>query len=197
MVTGMAYGFAISYMNQYPAEKVGPSEFACDTTLRNAKFQSSLQSLAVPISDAEQPMFNMLLQQNFTMNIEFLNTVAICGSISVKEVTESSPITLPTSCSVANGVLSLSIPLPEHWLRIAILIDDIEPIGGIRLGLSGSGQTNGLHNLQQLDFREVFQDASKSTLSQEATIHLTLTKVSYLFSSIEMTLLNVRSVHIG
>ncbi|CAF3791136.1 unnamed protein product [Rotaria sp. Silwood1] len=33
LITAMAYAFAISYLNKYPSEKVGPSTFAYDTTI--------------------------------------------------------------------------------------------------------------------------------------------------------------------
>jgi hypothetical protein len=56
----MAYAFAFAFLNQYPAERVGPFSFACHLTLRNAKFQSNLQALAVPISDEEQTIFTLL-----------------------------------------------------------------------------------------------------------------------------------------
>ncbi|CAF5147019.1 unnamed protein product, partial [Rotaria sp. Silwood1] len=39
LIIAMAYAFAMSYLNQYPSEKVGPSTFAYDTTIRNTKFQ--------------------------------------------------------------------------------------------------------------------------------------------------------------
>jgi hypothetical protein len=79
----MAYAFAISYLNQYPSEKVGPSTFACDETIRNAKFATNLQALAVPVSDVEQPMFDMLNTQNFTLYLDFINTVSSCRILSV------------------------------------------------------------------------------------------------------------------
>ena len=65
LMTIMAYHFAISFMNQYPEEDVGPSTFACDPKLRNSKYSSSLQSLAVPITDSETGVVRLVGQAEF------------------------------------------------------------------------------------------------------------------------------------
>ena len=54
VMTIMAYVFGISYLNQYPAELVGPSSFACDVDIRNAKYESNLKALAVPVSNCRK-----------------------------------------------------------------------------------------------------------------------------------------------
>ena len=175
----MAYGFAISYMYQYPAEKVDPSNFACDTEIRNAKYQSNLQALAVPVSDAEQPMFNMLNAQNFTMTVEFLNTNMDCPRVTVYEVIDSSVSTLAlSSCSYTNGTLSMTLALPEHDVTTRIVLDDNQLIGGIRMGLTGAGRTSASYVLQELNFKQAFYSTSARTLSQTATVQVSMTKVS-------------------
>ncbi|CAF3727056.1 unnamed protein product [Rotaria sp. Silwood1] len=106
LIIAMAYAFAMSYLNQYPSEKVGPSTFAYNTTIRNTKFQSNLQTLAVPVFDEEQPMFNLLNEQNFTFHLKFINTVASCMILSISEVTNSTTISMAlSSCSDINGTL--------------------------------------------------------------------------------------------
>ena len=175
----MAYGFAISYLNQYPIEKVGPSTFACDETLRNAKFQSELQARTVAVSDVEQPIFDLLDEQNFTMSVDFLNTAIECMTVSIVEVTESSTIWLaPLSCVNKNGTLSLSLLLPQHDITVRFVLDDIQPIGGVRMGFAGVGVEGEMHTLQELDFRQVFSSTSDRTLAQKATVHVAITKVS-------------------
>ena len=175
----MAYAFAMSYLNQYPSEKVGPSTFACDDTLRNAKFQSNLQARAVPVSDVEQPIFELLDAQNFTMKVDFLNTAMPCMKVSIVEVIESSTSPLTgSSCRDMNGTLSLSVPLPQHDITVRFVLSDVQLIGGIRMGLEGSSQLTDMYTLQQLNFRQVFSSTSARTLAQQSTVKMAITKVS-------------------
>ena len=178
-MTGMAYVFAMSYLNQYPSEKVGPSTFSCDTTIRNAKFQSSLQPLTIPVSSEEQPMFDMLNEQNFTLHLDFINTAASCQTLSIVETTDSAMINLNlSSCSNLNGILSATVLLTQHDVTIMATLDTIELIGCVRIGLSSARRQNGLYTLKELDFREAFCSQSERTLAQEATINMALTKAS-------------------
>jgi hypothetical protein len=175
----MAYWFGISYLNQYPSEKVGPSNFACDTTIRNAKFDSSLQALAVPISDEEQPMFDMLNNQNFTLQIDFINTVAPCQDLSISQVVDTTTTSLNfLSCSNLNGTLSVQVFLPEHSITIVATINDVQLIGGIGLGVTGPGLDNGSYILKELNFRQTFYTPWSGTLGQQPQINMALTKVS-------------------
>ncbi|CAF4570430.1 unnamed protein product [Rotaria sp. Silwood2] len=174
----MAYGFAISYLNQYPSEKVGPSSFACDTTIRNAKYWSQLQALAVAVSDEEEPIFDMLDEQDFTLYLELINTAADCSQFSIEQVDDSSTIELSLlSCSNMNGTLSASVMLTDHELTISAVLSDIPLIGGIQLGLRGNGLQNGLYTLQDVDFRKTFYSQSNQTLAQKVTIKISITKV--------------------
>jgi hypothetical protein len=174
----MAYVFSISYLNQYPAEKVGPSSFACNLNIRNAKFESTLQALAVPISDEEQPIFTLLNEQNFTFQLEFVNTNASCMRLSIFQVTESSIIPLRvSSCSNLDGTLSVTVPLSQHVIILEVILNDIQLVGGVRLGLLGPGQKNGSYELQELNFIQSIYSSSAYTLAQEAPIGISLTKV--------------------
>lgn len=176
----MAYAFAMSYLNQYPSEKVGPSTFACDSTIRNAKFQSTLQALAVPVSDEEQPMFDLLNEQVFTMQLDFINTNTICRSLFIYEVIETSYILLnQSSCSDFNGTLSTKIVLPQHDITIKAVLDDIQLVGGFRMGITGPGKANDTCTLQELNFIETFYSSSGLTLAQQVSISMAMTKVSH------------------
>jgi hypothetical protein len=174
----MACAFAILYLNQYPAEKVGPFTFACDPTIRNAKFDSNLQALAMPIVDEEQPIFSLLNEQNFTFQIDFINTNFSCMKLSISEVTDSSSISLnPFSCSNLNGTLSAKVFLPQHVITIQAVLNGIQLVGGVRIGLYGPAQEDGLFSLQELNFIQSFYSPSNQTLAQQATIDIALTKV--------------------
>lgn len=181
-MTALAYAFAISYLNQYPSEKVGPSSFACDTTIRNAKFESSLQALAVPVSDEEQIIFDMLNAQNFTLQLDFLNTAALCMKLSIAEVTDTSTTTLHLlSCSNTSGILSAKVLLTDHDIKIKATIDDVQLIGGIRVGFSGDGQTDDSYTLEELNFIQAFYSPSNQTVAQTITIDIAMTKVRNYF----------------
>jgi ribosomal protein S8 len=178
----MAYAFALSYLNQYPSEEVGPSTFACDSTIRNAQFDSRLQALAVPVSEEEQTIFDLLNNQNFTLEIDFVNTVASCTTLSISEVTDSATTSLQLlSCSDTNGTLSAKVFLPQHDIKIVATVNGIELVGGIRLGLSGPGQENGLQTLKELNFLQTFYSSWPGTVAQAPSISMTLTKVGCFF----------------
>lgn len=174
----MAYGFAISYLYQYPAEDVGPSNFACDTTIRNAKYESNLKSLAIPASDTEQTIFDMLDQQNFTFNIEFINTASDCTAVSISQIVDSTTLSSQINCSTSNGIIRSSVQLFEHDLEIVVTLNDIQTVGAIRLGLSGPGKSESLYTLKDLYFLKAFYDSSNRTFAQRAKIGMYLTKVN-------------------
>ena len=175
----MAYVFAFRYLNQYPAEKVGPSTFACDTTIRNAKFSSSLQSLSVPLSDVEQTIFDILNEQNLTLSIDFLNTRVSCKEISIVTVVDSVTILNRNfRCTSSNGVVSISVELSAHKIGVRIFINSITVIGGVRIGMTGAGQENERYQLKELDFRQAFYSPSARTMGQSPTIQVSMTKVS-------------------
>ena len=178
LITAMAYNFAMSYLNQYPAEKVGPSSFACDETIRNAKFESTLKALAVPVSEVEKPIFAALKAQTFTVQLDFLSTSFPCQALSIMEVLDSSTLPLRnSSCTSGSGKTSISVVLPQHVITVRAVINDIQPIGGVRVSLSGPGQDKDSYSLQELNFSEPIFSDSAGTLAQQATIQLALTKV--------------------
>jgi hypothetical protein len=177
----MAYVFGFLYLNQYPSEDVGPSTFACDVTIRNAQFDTSLQALAVRVSDEEQEIFDLLNDQNFTLQLDFINTAFSCNVLSISEITESSTTSLNLlSCSNVNGTLSASVLLPDHSIELQATLDDIQLVGGVRLGLSGPGYQDDLHTLKDPDFSQSFYSSWPGTLAQNPTISMMLTKVSCL-----------------
>ena len=179
----MAYRFAVSYLNQYPAEKVGPSLFACDETIRNAKFESSLRPLAMPRAEMEKPIFDALDTQKFTLHLDLVNTAIQCIQVSVMEEVEAFFFSLTdVSCIERNGTVSIRAWLTQHTIALQAVLRDIQLVGGVRVGLSGPGNETKLHTLQKLNFTQAFFSDSAETLSQHATLRLVLTKVSQYFS---------------
>ena len=182
LITGMAYRFAVSYLSQYPAESVGPSSFACDDTIRNAKFESSLKSLAIPLSEVEEPIFEALKKQKFTLKLELINTAVLCPKISMVEVAESFEYWFSDlKCEENNGTISMRVLLPQHTINLRLTIRDVQLVGGLRVGLTGPGEEKKLHTLQELNFNQAFFSDTAETLAQKATIQLAVTKVRTLF----------------
>ncbi len=181
--------FSTGYLDQYPAEKTNPSSFACDTTIRNAQFDTNLLSLSIPLSDEEQVMFDLLNNQQFELHIDLLNTLVTCASLSISQVlgggTSTSTLTMTSCVDNPNGTLSAMIALPYQGMTLQLVIADIQLIGAVRIGLSGSGAESDHHVLRDLNFRQTFS-VNDGTLAQTGTINLQLTKVSlYFFFSSE------------
>jgi hypothetical protein len=81
-----AYRFSSEFLHQYPIESVQDSSDACSPTLVNAKFSNTMQSLVTPVSDDDQPLFDMLDQQPFTLSVTFINTNFAQTKTSVSQV---------------------------------------------------------------------------------------------------------------
>ena len=178
LVTAIAYNFAISYLNQYPSEKVGPSSFACDDTIRNAKFDSSLKSLAVPESDVEKVMFDLLDEQEFSLQVEFVNTAMTCRTLSMVEVIEwTTSVLSKMACRDENGTVTARVVLPQHSITVRAVVSEVQLVGGLRVGMTGPGQSKDLYTLQGLNFSRAIYSSSAKTLAQQATIKVTLSKV--------------------
>ncbi|CAF5196171.1 unnamed protein product, partial [Rotaria magnacalcarata] len=83
--------FSNAYLSQYPIELVTKnSSFACDITLRNAKFSTSMQNTrnSRRPQDEMQLIFDLLNSQPFTLNIDLVQTAFNCqDSFYVQRVT--------------------------------------------------------------------------------------------------------------
>ncbi|CAM4836841.1 unnamed protein product [Rotaria magnacalcarata] len=168
------YVFANNFMFQYPAASVGNSNFACDVTLRNALFDTSLKSLAIPPSSEEQDMFDLLNNQQWTLNVNLINTAINCSSISPYEIIGTSSIALSlATCKNVNSVVKATIVLSNHAEQLQIVINDINVIGGIAVGFTGSGSTAGSKSVQQMNFIQAFYNTNE-TLAQSILITLQL-----------------------
>jgi outer membrane protease len=74
------------------------------------------------------------------------------------------------------------ITLPYQGITVQIVIADIQLIGAMRIGLSGSETQNERSTLKELNFRQTFNFTDR-TLAQTVNINLELTKVSPIFFS--------------
>jgi len=78
------FWFGAAFVVKYPIETSSDANFACDTSLRNTQFSSSLQLLATIKSDQQQPMFNLLDSQDFTLTANFIQTGYTCNDITAQ-----------------------------------------------------------------------------------------------------------------
>ncbi|CAF0926360.1 unnamed protein product [Adineta steineri] len=177
VLVSFAYSFSNNFLKQYPIETSSDSHFACDLSLRNAKFQTNIQSLSIPVKEGVQKMFDLLDNQTFYLNIEFVNTLIDCDVISLQALfgTKWSPIRW-INCTNQNSILSLSIQLPYHHISVQVLLADTQTIGGLRIGLSAAGEDIEPYDLEDLNFYQSFFKQGE-TLGQNLPITLDITKV--------------------
>jgi hypothetical protein len=67
--------------------------------------------------------------------------------------------------------------LPQHAITIQAVLNDIQLVGGVRIGFYGPGQEDDLYLLQELNFIQSFYSPSNQTLAQQSDIDVALTKV--------------------
>ncbi|CAF2570720.1 unnamed protein product [Rotaria sp. Silwood2] len=172
-----ACSFSNMFYHQYPFETSSGSYFDCEQLIRNAKFETGLQSLAIPRTHTEKPMFDLLDEQNLMLHVDFINTLVMCDSISLRGLFGTTWSTIRWStCENVRSILYLSIPLPFQLISVEIILADIQIIGALRIGLSGPSYQEELYNLKQFN---AFQSFSKNgdILAQTLNVGLSLTKV--------------------
>ncbi|CAF1118135.1 unnamed protein product [Adineta ricciae] len=169
--------FSQNYVKQYPIETSSDSHFACDLSIRNAKFETSVQSLAIPLTDADQKMFDLLNNQEFILKVDFVNTIIKCDAVSIEVLFGITWSTIRwLNCDNINYTLTLSIPLPYQHISVQIYIADVRTIGAIRVGLFGQEQSSENYALKQLKFYQPFHK-NGNILARNLPIALALTKV--------------------
>lgn len=173
-----AYIFSINFYKEYPNEDIGPSTYACGETIRNVKYESALQSLSIPLSKEEQPIFDLLNKQDFTLHIDLFNTIASCQDLAVYQILGLLKTKLNFNCINSNGILSAYVKLSFQKGILKWIINDIVFVGGIRITLSASEEQIQFYQLKQLNFSETFYDYFNRTLAQMVNINLELTKVN-------------------
>ena len=173
--------FSAKYYTSYPMETVEPSTYTCDTSLRNAKFSSSLQSSSIPVSDSMHEMIDLLNDQVVNLTVAFISTVYNCTSDEVTLTFLSgakiSPIPLDLSCSSSNYIVSYSALLPFRLITVRFTLPSIRIIGGLRIGLSAPGNSkSSTITLQDLAFSNTFNKTGR-ILGYDTYVSLQLTKV--------------------
>ena len=128
-----AFHFSNAYLHQYPIESVTKnSSFACDVTIRNAKFSTTTQkSWGTRRSNwATQPIVDLLTLQQFTLNIDFVQTAFNCqDSILVQRIINNKYTSLSISnCEKSHNetVLHLAILLPTHEITLQLILPGLK-----------------------------------------------------------------------
>ncbi|UJR16646.1 hypothetical protein I4U23_003546 [Adineta vaga] len=174
-----AYSFSNSYLHQYPIEQVTRnSSFACDVTLRNAKFSTSTQKRwdSRHTTKESQSMFDLLNAQPFTLNIDLVQTAFTCDDFFyVQRLHGNKVISLSiTKCEMNynDTILSLAILLPVHEINVQLILPGLKTIGAIRVGLSGPSAEadNGRFQLVELKFASTFLSSSLNQVLAESII---------------------------
>ena len=177
VLVSFSYAFSNAYLKQYPIENSSPSYFACDTTLRNAKFDTNVQSLSIPFTKAEQEMLDLLNHQNFTLHVDCINTLVNCDSISIEALYGQTWSTIRwLDCNNINSILTLSIPLPYQQISVRIFLADPKTIGGLRIGLSSPGHEETGYKLEELHFYQSFSKIGYM-MSNTLPLALAMTKI--------------------
>ncbi|CAF0920691.1 unnamed protein product [Adineta steineri] len=177
-----AYVFSNSFVYLYPIEKTNSVPFACDTTMRNAKFSTSLQLLATPRNQEEAPIFSLLDSQQFTLEVNFVQTLFNCSSLTIQQIIGVNLIQLPwLNCSYGEQIpatQTVSLTLPAHQMTLNFILGGPYYIGGAYVCLRGSSaaSTGSIHFRQVLSFCQMFY-TDNQTLAQATQINIQLTKV--------------------
>ncbi|CAF1157957.1 unnamed protein product [Adineta steineri] len=171
-----AYYFSNAYYYQYPIENVvSESSFACDTSMRNAKFTTSIQMSKPQQAKDIQPIFDLLNAQSFTLIIDLINTAFICSDpILVQRIISYAFINLSiSSCTMQynNSIVSLSVVLPSHNMNMQVTLPGLKTVGAVRLGLTGPAATyeNGRYTLLTLNTSSIFIPTSLSSVLATST----------------------------
>jgi hypothetical protein len=136
-----------------------------------------MQSLGIPVLEEEQPLFDMLDNQPFTLNVAFINTDFSAQSLDVSQVMGSILLDLPrTTTIVMDGLLAVSTNLTSHSTTINFNVSSNSAVGGLRVGLSGPSMTNANYFVQELNFSYAFNHSNRTT-TQDPLITIQLIKL--------------------
>ncbi|CAM4836139.1 unnamed protein product [Rotaria magnacalcarata] len=123
-------------------------------------------------------MFDLLNNQQWTLHVNLINTAINCSSISPYEIIGTSSIALSlVTCKSVDSVVKTTIVFSNHVEQLQIVLNDINVIGSIAVGLTGLGSTAGSKSAQQINFIQAFYNTNE-TLVQSIPITLQLIMVS-------------------
>ena len=175
----MGIWFSTMFIAQYPYETAPEPGFACEASY-NAKFASSMQSVALPPDEEAAPMYDMLGQQALTLGVDLLNTNLSCDDAAAAVVTSVST-TLPFTChSTSAGTISLSATLPSHTTTVQFTLKGAQLVGGLRLSITGqaaaSSEDGNSYELRQVMAAQALY-IDEQTLQKAVSLPISLTKV--------------------
>ncbi|UJR16918.1 hypothetical protein I4U23_003816 [Adineta vaga] len=180
ILMSFAVHFSILYYHQYPIETSNDSLFACDVSIRNAQFSTTVQLLGTPPNLEDQPIFDMMNTQTFTLNLRFINTLFTCASITILNMRLTIPITVtPLSCTSptnTSAILSISIALASLNNNFKIILSGVLPIGALSIGMTASSSENETYLLRDLNFSQSYYQNGRM-LAPDSTITMQLSKV--------------------
>ena len=177
-----AYVFSHLFLNQYPAEESSSFPLSCDTSINNAKFETSVQSLAMLQPRQEQPIFDLLNEQELTLIVDFVNTQIGCDHVTTIEILHGQPKSIASTCMYQRSMLSVSTVLHSHTMSVVFEFDIVQSIGGLRLSLQGAEEekedheVEGLYAVRELYFSQPLYMYNR-TLVSDPVIDIQLTRV--------------------
>jgi hypothetical protein len=135
-----------------------------------------MQSLGTPVLEEQQPIFDMLNNQPFTLHVAFINTDFSPSDLTVSQELGTMLRNLPQTTQTTNGILYASTNFTSHTTTIIFNVSSNSAVGGFRVGLSGPSMTNDNYYLQQLNFSYAFNYSNRTT-TQDPLITIQLIKL--------------------
>ncbi|CAF1681759.1 unnamed protein product, partial [Adineta ricciae] len=180
ILIAFAIHFSVLFYHQYPIETSDDSWFACDVSIRNAQFSTTVQLLGTPPNSEEEPIFEMLNNQTFILNIRFVNTLLTCASVTIYNMRLTIPATIvPASCTSPTSnstILSISIALTSLNDNLKIVLSGVLPIGAITISMTAPSSEEDAYHLRELNFTQSYYGNGRM-IAPDSTITMQLTKV--------------------
>ncbi|CAF1035349.1 unnamed protein product [Adineta ricciae] len=169
------------FANLYPIESIS-NDNACDPSLLNAKFTSTLQLLSIHRHPDEQILFDMLDdEQTITLILHFLATGFTCSHLTVQYNTNENENVFSNDyiCSYnrTNGIITVSLHVLPSLLTLQFHLQGPYFIGGLRICFSGSSVTkdNRKYVVENLDICQ-FYHTPNETLTANPTLNVEMIK---------------------
>ncbi|CAF1048842.1 unnamed protein product [Adineta steineri] len=177
ILLGFAINYSYVFYYQYPIEsKYLLNQNTCHSNdYLNAKFETNLQFLNSPPGQLEQ-IFHLLISQEFTLNIELINTTFHCGHLNFQYRRVHSSV--PFTCYTNGLTLYIFVKLSTHSLQLLLQLIGSDTIEAIRIGLTGPDILQMNNYVQKLNFSKVFNYTNRVLArNNQLFIGLQLTKI--------------------
>ncbi|CAM4809537.1 unnamed protein product [Rotaria magnacalcarata] len=185
ILVGFTCKFSISFSNLYPIEIISTSTHSpviCDPNLFNAKFASTLQLLSIHKHDEEEPIFQLLDEQQIVLTTQFVSTEFQCEHVTMQRNMDKGQQTLSSdfNCTTDNesNIVSVSTLLPQHLIVVQFSLTGLSFVGGLRICFNGpsTSQSNGKYTIQMLNFCQFFFTINE-TLTVNLIVSVKMTKI--------------------